>query len=199
MTTTDSNRLNDAAFDPRQVTRPDPRLMKYYFYSSFLAGPLFPVALLPLYFKYHTLEYKFDDEGDSMRWGILFRREVFLTYRRIQDIHLTRNLFQRWLGLATVSVQTASGSAMPEMMIEGIPQAEELRDFFYSHMQGGHSSDRPRTEASAMRRVETATDAQIVAPGDEENTGAGREEVTVLLREIRDQLQRAADRMEKAS
>lgn len=39
-----------------------------------------------------------------MSWGILFPREVHLTYRRIQDIHLTRNVLQRWMRLDTVGI-----------------------------------------------------------------------------------------------
>ena len=111
----------DSSFQPYNITRPAPVLMWYYFLVSLLAGPFFVLALLPLYFKYITLRYHFDDKGVSMSWGILWRREMLLTYRRIQDIHLTRNIVQRWLGLATVSVQTASGSASAEMAIGGHP------------------------------------------------------------------------------
>jgi putative membrane protein len=71
-----------------------------------------------------------------MRWGILFRREVSLTFARIQDIHLTSNFVERWLGLAKVQVQTASGSSTAEMTIEGLPQFEAIRDFLYSRMRG---------------------------------------------------------------
>jgi putative membrane protein len=46
-----------------------------------------------------------------MRWGILFRREISLTYARIQDIQLSSNLVERWLGLAKIQLQTASGSS----------------------------------------------------------------------------------------
>ena len=73
---------------------------------------------MPLFFKYETLKYRFDESGVSMSWGLLWRREIHLTYRRIQDIHLTRGLIQRWMGLATVAIQTASGSSGPEMSIE---------------------------------------------------------------------------------
>ena len=107
------------AFDPRRIERPDSSLLKYYVIMSLLTGPGFLVVFWPLFFKYETLKYRFEDEGMSMSWGFLFRHEINLTYRRIQDIHLTRNLVQRWLGLATVSIQTASGSASPEMNIEG--------------------------------------------------------------------------------
>ncbi len=99
-------------------------------------GPWFLIALLPFYFKYQTLRYRFDDEGVAMSWGLIWRREIYLTYARIQDIHLSRGLFERWLGLATIQVQTASGSAGAEMSIEGIEEFEEVRDFLYTRMRG---------------------------------------------------------------
>ncbi|MFN3190797.1 MAG: PH domain-containing protein [Aureliella sp.] len=126
-------------FDPYKIEKPDPILFRYYVFCSLLSGPLTPLVLAPMYFRYITLRYQFDDEGVSMRWGILFKREVYLTYRRIQDIHLTKNLLQRWMGLAKISLQTASGNSQAEMAIEGILEAEELRDFLYSRMRGAKS------------------------------------------------------------
>src|SRR5262245_5340948 len=123
-------------FDARTITRPDPSLLNYYIVMSVLSTVAFPFVFLPLYFKYHTLRYRFDDEGVSMAWGILFRREVYLTYRRIQDIHVSRNIIQRWMGLATVAVQTASGSSGPQMSIEGVLEVDALRDFLYHKMRG---------------------------------------------------------------
>lgn len=71
-----------------------------------------------------------------MSWGVLWRREVYLTYARIQDIHLSRGLFERWLGLATIQLQTASGSASSEMSLVGLTEFELVRDFLYSRMRG---------------------------------------------------------------
>ena len=156
-------------FDPARITRPSPVLMRYYVLTTLVATlciiPITLIALLPSLFKYRTLRYRFDDEGVSMAWGVLFRHEINLTYRRIQDIHVTRNLFQRWMGLATVAIQTASGSATPEMSIEGILEVDELRDFLYLKMRGA------RGEPSSTDR-----DAES---GDE---------ALGLLREIRDEL-----------
>lgn len=118
------------------IERPHPSLMTCYVLSSLLAGPLFPFFLLPLYFRYHTMRYRFTEEGVAMRWGILFRREVNLTYARIQDIHLTSNLVERWLGLARIQIQTASGSAKAEMTVEGVREVGALRDFLYARMRG---------------------------------------------------------------
>src|SRR5215468_8546548 len=145
------NTLNN--FNPGGIERPDSSLLKYYVLTSLLTGPGIVVMFLPLFFKYETLRYKFEDDGMSMSWGILFRHEIHLTYRRIQDIHLSRNIIQRWLGLATLSVQTASGSAGPEMNIEGIPEAEKLRDYLYAKMRGARDvEEHPEDEALVLLR-----------------------------------------------
>lgn len=118
------------------ISRPAPVLMKYYVILSFAAGPFFFIPLIPLYFRYHTLKYEFDQEGISMSWGILFRRQISLTYARIQDIHLTSNFVERWLGLGRVQIQTASASADAEMTIEGLREFEMVRDYLYTRMRG---------------------------------------------------------------
>ena len=118
------------------IERPHPKLMTYYALQCLLTGPLFVILIVPAYFRYHTMRFRFDDEGISMRWGILFRREIHLTYSRIQDIHLVSNLIERWLGLARIQIQTASGSSKAEMTLEGILEFEAVRDFIYSKMRG---------------------------------------------------------------
>ncbi len=143
-------------FDPRSIERPDPRLMRYYFFASLFAGPAFPIALLSMYCRYITLRYKFDADGVSMSYGVLFKKQVNLTYRRLQDIHLTHNLLQRWMGLATISLQTASGTAGAEMMIEGVLEAEKLRDFLYARMRGAKDETIPTpTPHDASIRMRT--------------------------------------------
>ena len=123
------------------LERPEPALMTYYLLAAFLAGPFFFIPLIPLSFRYRTLRYRFDEEGISMSWGVLFRREIHLTYSRIQDIHLVSNAVERWLGLARIKIQTASGSAKAEMTIEGIGAYAELRDFLYTRMRGARGGD----------------------------------------------------------
>lgn len=166
---------DDRAFTPYEISRPDTRLLYYYLLIGILTGPLFPVTFVPLWLKYITLRYKFDEEGISMSWGVLFRKEILLTYRRIQDIHLTRNVVQRWLDLSTVAIQTASGAAGAEMRIEGIVQAEPLRNFLYERMRGA--------KGVADGSGTTSRPTHAAPAGDDEALG--------LLREIRDSLRRA--------
>ena len=152
------------------LERPEQSLLYYYAFTSLLFGPFFFFPLIPLYFRYHTMRYRFDDEGVSMRWGILFRREINLTYARIQDIHLVSNVVERWLGLARIKIQTASGSAKAEMTVEGIAEYDELRDFLYARMRGtrGDKSAAAKSTAnsvlaSAPAAVTDATSAELVA------------------------------------
>ncbi|MDX2116523.1 MAG: PH domain-containing protein [Planctomycetota bacterium] len=144
-------------FDPRQVTRPADVLLRYYGFIALCSLIAFPITMLVLYCKFVTLRYRFDDDGVSMSWGVLFRREINLTYRRIQDIHVTRGILQRWMGLATVSIQTASGSATPEMQIEGVLEYEALRDFLYAKMRGSREESAPPAGAAG----------DLDGPGDE--------------------------------
>jgi putative membrane protein len=156
------------------IRRPSPELLKYYVLSSFLFGPLFFIPLIYLYFRYHTMQYSFDEEGISMKWGILFRREIMLTYARIQDIHLTSNIIERWLRLARIQIQTASASASAEMTIEGLHEFELVRDFLYSKMRG----------------VRTTTASQTTASHADDNLAAALREVAAELRAVREHLER---------
>jgi uncharacterized protein len=119
-----------------QLRRPSPKLLVLYALRCLFGLVAGPFVFIPLYFKYRTLEYHFDEKGVRVSWGILFRRETYLTYGRIQDIHVTSGLFERWLGLGTVNVQTASGSIGSELSIVGLEQYLEIRDFLYSMMRG---------------------------------------------------------------
>jgi hypothetical protein len=123
--------------------RPEPALMKYYALQSLMAGPGLIVLLPYLWFRYHTLRYVFDDQGVTVRWGILFRREISLTYARIQDIHLVSNVVERWLGLGRVQIQTASGHSGAELTVEGFADYESVRDELYVRMRGARGIATP--------------------------------------------------------
>lgn len=169
------------------IERPDKTLWTYYFLRCLIVPPLLPIVILPSWFRYYTMRYKFTDEGISMSWGILFRREIILNYARIQDIHLRSNIVERWLGLARIQVQTASGSAAAEMTIEGLKQFEAVRDFLYSKMRGvkdtGHRHPMNLAGTSASSPV-----------GDAVTTA----ELTLALREVAGELRAIRDALERA-
>ena len=165
----------------RGIQRPHSKLLRYYVLISLLFGPLFPFIFVPRYFRYLSLRYDFGDDGISMRWGVLFRREVHLTYPRIQDIHLRSNVIERWLGLGRLLIQTASGSSKAEMTIEGVLEFEALRDFIYERMRDAGEAGKADTMPS-------------VANGKAQDLAAVLQSVAGEMREIRALLERDARR-----
>src|SRR5262249_32327668 len=154
------------------IERPSPPLLTYYVLQALATTVAFPVTMVLLYFHYHTMRYRFDAEGIHMRWGILLRREIMLNYSRIQDIQLRSNVIERWLGLARIEIQTASGTSGSEMTLEGLLTFVEVRDFLYSRMRGA-------------RRVEEAP-----ATPDPDSLAGVLEAVAAELRAIRQGLER---------
>jgi len=163
-----------------RIERPHPKLMGYYFITCLLTGPLFPILILPAYFRYRTMRFRFDEEGVAMRWGILWRRENLLNYAKIQDIHLSSGVIQRWLGLANIQIQTASGSSTAEMTLEGLLEYEAVRDFLYSRMRGQKEATSAASQASPG----------LSAGGSVTLSAADVQELTRALREGTDELRK---------
>ena len=164
------------------ITRPNRKLLTQYLLRALLTGPAFPFVFVPSFFKYETLKYRFDDEGITMGWVLLWRREIYLTYARIQDIHLSRGVIERWLGLATINIQTAAGSSSSEMSIVGLSLFEHVRDFLYLRMRGARFGD-------------DADDGDVGEPattGPRSDTG---DTAAALLTEIRDELRAVREQL----
>ena len=174
--------MTDPALDRQiqAIERPDKSLWTYYLISCLVFPPLLVFAGPYYYFRYHTMRYKFTDDGISMSWGILFRRQIIVQYARIQDIHLKSNFVERWLGLARILVQTASGSNSAEMTIEGLKEFEALRDFLYSRMRG--------VKDHAHSPVPAAATAAVPTGSDQGELVAALRETTAELRAVREAL-----------
>lgn len=167
---------------------PHRNLLRYYLLSALVFGPGFFFAALPFYFRFRTLRYDVDDEGITMRWGILFRREISLTYSRIQDIQLSSNVVERWLGLARIQLQTASGNASAEMTIEGLQDVEAMRDFLYSRMRGARSATRHPAPGAAVVQAagsETVLEASHAGEGAVAQLAAALDATAAELRALR--------------
>ena len=177
------------SLDTSALERPSPKLLTYYLLTGILTGPGMIIAIPALIIRYNTLRYRIEESGLRMQVGLLFRKEVVVAFRRIQDIHVNRNLVQRWLGIATVSVQTASGNAMPEIVLEGVTNPDEVRDWLYERMRGakGQSPTRATVALPGQSAVPPVLNDQSEA------------EVTELLRGIRDHLATVADKLSRQS
>lgn len=155
------------------LRRPDDSLLTLYVLYSVLANVAFLFFFVPLYFRFITLRYRFDEEGVSVSYGILWRKETYLTYARIQDIHVSRNVFERWLGLGSVEIQTASGNSSAEEAIVGIREYNEVRNFLYARMRG--------------HRLATARNEVVEFPEAEQALTGIRDELRAIRQIVEDQ------------
>jgi putative membrane protein len=173
-----------------EIEQPNQKLLTYYILSSLLTLPAVVIVLPLLWIRFHTLRYRLEESGIRMNVGLLFRKEVVVAFRRIQDIHVSHNIVQRWLGISNVSIQTASGNAMPEIIVEGVTDANALRDWLYERMRGAKSPEGNLQRSLSARNSEPVSTAQQI-PSPASTTD---EEVTSLLRGIRDNLAAMVDK-----
>ena len=79
---------------------------------------------------YESMSYELHE--DEMRWkrGVWFRTTGIVPYNRITNLDLKQGPVMRWLKISTLSIQTSgySGQSVPEIRIEAIEHAEELRE-----------------------------------------------------------------------
>jgi hypothetical protein len=115
-------------------------LLPLLFYEEITRGAfstalgVIAIAIL-LFFIWARLYYTsmwYELHDDEMRWkrGVIFKRTGIVPYNRITNIDIRQGPVMRPLRISTVSIQTAgySGKGVPEISIEGIVHAEELRE-----------------------------------------------------------------------
>ena len=100
------------------------------------------VAWVRLY--YESMWYK--RRADEMSWkrGVWFRRTGIVPYNRLTNLDVLQGPVMRRLGISTLSIQTAgySGQDVPEIRIEGIEHADDLRELIRSLVrQSGMHND----------------------------------------------------------
>jgi len=79
---------------------------------------------------YNSMWYELREDEMSWKRGIWFRKTGIVPYNRITNLDIKQGPIMRALHISTLSIQTAgySGQAMPEIRIEAIVHAEELRE-----------------------------------------------------------------------
>ena len=87
---------------------------------------------------YASMWYELRDDEMSWKRGVIFRTTGIVPYNRITNLDLRQGPVMRALGISTLSIQTAgySGQAVPEIRIEAIVHAEELRELIRTMVRG---------------------------------------------------------------
>lgn len=160
-------------------------------------APALALAVLPdivvdiaLHLRYDTTWYVMSSRSLRIRCGIWVLREMTITFENVQNIRITQGPVMRWFGIKNLVVETAGaagqsaeggGAASNQAVLEGIDNADEIRDLILA---------RARASRSAGLGDEAAEPGPVRAPA---SAGAGWTSAQIgFLREIRDEAARLA-------
>jgi putative membrane protein len=79
------------------------------------------------YLQARAYRIELGEQGIALDYGVLSKTHETLPYPRIQDIVITRNVLERVMGLATLTIQNASGQRQ-RIPALGVDTAGALRD-----------------------------------------------------------------------
>ncbi len=111
------------------------------FVWSWVAGGLVAMwVLVPwlLYIWIINLSYSIDDERVVIHKGIITKKNVSIPYSAITDFTLSRSLYERWLDIGTLFIQTAGQGAQAgghEGKLEGIVDFDSLHNVLREKMK----------------------------------------------------------------
>lgn len=98
-------------------------------------APLVGLDALACSLRARSYAIELRPEGIAVRSGVLRTLHETLLYGKVQDILITRNIFERLLGVATMVIQNAGGTpqSIPALRAE---DAGALRDAILRHSVG---------------------------------------------------------------
>jgi hypothetical protein len=115
---------------------------------------------------YESMTYELRDDEINWKRGVWFRTTGIVPYNRITNLDVRQGPLMRALKISNLAMQTAgySGQAVPEIQIEAIEHAEELRELIRSQIRGCSPQDDGTGSAKPITPVlGKTTDQQILA------------------------------------
>jgi membrane protein YdbS with pleckstrin-like domain len=113
---------------------------------------------------YESMWYELRDDEINWKRGVWFRTTGIVPFNRITNLDVRQGPFMRVLGISTLAIQTAgySGQAVPEIRIEAIERADELRELIRSMVRGSPSKDDGTGSMKPSPVSGTTVDQQIL-------------------------------------
>src|SRR6056297_72921 len=94
-----------------------------------IVGTLLVAVVVWEVLYYQRFEYDLTETTFDLRSGVLSTRDREIPYRRVQNVSISRNVIQRVLGLAEVTVETAGGSsAEAQLRYVDVDEADRLQN-----------------------------------------------------------------------
>jgi membrane protein YdbS with pleckstrin-like domain len=141
--------------------------------ASPLAGmlllvPALVIAVLPdivvyvaLHLRYDTTWYVMSSRSLRVRSGIWVLREMTITFENVQNIAVTQGPLMRYFGIKSLVVETAGAAGSSDQhggagencaVLEGLDNADEIRDLILDRVRASRSAGLGDEAASAQGR-----------------------------------------------
>ncbi len=129
-----------------------------------LVGSWFLVALAYQFVYYQRFEYELSDDTLDIASGVISRRNREIPIGRIQNVDISRNLFQRALGIAQIDLETAGGSSTEaSLRYVSFEEAQRLQSEL-GRLKRGEGFDKGEKE-TLERELFTVTSNELVLLG----------------------------------
>jgi membrane protein YdbS with pleckstrin-like domain len=114
---------------------------------------------------YESMWYELREDEINWKRGVWFRTTGIVPYNRITNLDVRQGPFMRFLGISSLAIQTAgySGQAVPEIRIEAIEHADELREVIRSMVRGSPAHDDGTGSGTHVSTSSTPVDQQILS------------------------------------
>ncbi|EUJ45269.1 PH domain-containing protein [Listeria riparia] len=116
--------------------------------------PLLVIALIilllaPALIKYFTYRYRMDDKGIRVKYGLFFKKNIFIPYERIQTVQQKQWFFYMPFHVVQILIETAGGGKA-EADLSAVPAsvAQELKDLRAGKIAELAEEDAPLQESA---------------------------------------------------
>ncbi len=124
----------------------------------------FFVAFLYQLVYYQRFEYELTDDTLDIASGVVSRRNREIPIRRVQNVDISRNVFQRAFGIAQINLETAGGSSTEaSLRYVSYEEAKRLQSELGRRKRG--KSGEEAGEATPERELFSVTSKELVLLG----------------------------------
>ncbi len=132
--------------------------------AAFLVTAWFLIALTYQLVYYQRFEYELTADTLDIASGVVSRRNREIPIGRIQNVDISRNVFQRALGIAQINLETAGGSSTEaSLRYVSLEEAKRLQSEL-GRLKRGESSGQTEDEAQT-RELFAVTSKELVLLG----------------------------------
>lgn len=106
----------------------DNGILSWWMYPLLIIA-LIVLLLAPALIKYFTYRYRMDDKGIRVKYGLFFKKNIFIPYERIQTVQQKQWFFYMPFHVVQILIETAGGGKA-EADLSAVPAsvAQELKD-----------------------------------------------------------------------